>query len=54
MLKARSNDRETNMIIEEAARNLIDTIETDGYNSIEDWEVNELLEWTNMLNFDEY
>lgn len=53
MLKARSNDRETNMIIEEAARNLIDTIETDGYNSIEDWEVNELLEWTNMLNFDE-
>ena len=54
MLKARSSDRETNMIIEEAARNLIDTIETEGYNSIEDWEVNELLEWTNMLNFDEY
>jgi hypothetical protein len=54
MLKARSNDRETNMIIEEAARNLIDTIETEGFNSIDDWEVNELLEWTNMLNFDEY
>lgn len=53
MLKAKSNDKETNMIIEEAAKNLIDTLENEGLDSIEDWEVNELLEWTNTLNFDE-
>jgi len=54
MLKAKAGDPETKIIVEEAAKNLISTLESEGMNSIEDWEVNELLEWTNTLNFDDY
>jgi hypothetical protein len=53
MLKAKGGDPETKIIVEEAAKNIISTLESEGVNSIEDWEVNELLEWTNTLNFDE-
>lgn len=54
LLRAKTGDVETNMIIEEAAKSLIDTLDKDGLHTIEDWEVNELLEWTNALNFDDY
>ena len=52
MLKPKGDSDETNMIIEEAAKNLVEAFEKDGVNSVEDWEVDELLEWTNGLSFE--
>jgi hypothetical protein len=52
MLKPKGESDETNLIIEEAAKNLVEAFEKDGVNSVEDWEVDELLEWTNGLSFE--
>ena len=52
MLKPKGESYETNLIIEEAAKNLVEAFEKDGVNSVEDWEVDELLEWTNGLSFE--
>jgi hypothetical protein len=53
MLKAKGSDQETNKIIDEATKNLMDAYDSNELNLIEDWEVNELLSWTNGLNFEE-
>jgi hypothetical protein len=53
LLKAKGNTTETKRIVEEATINLMKAYEQDGANSIEEWEVDELIEWTNGLNYDE-
>ena len=54
MLKPKGDSVETNLIIEEAAKNLVEAFEKQGVNSVEDWEVDELLEWTNGLSFEKF
>ncbi|XP_070568593.1 uncharacterized protein [Ptychodera flava] len=54
MLKARSNDKETIALIEGAAQGMVETVEAEGPEALEEWEVDELLDWTNALNFDDY
>jgi hypothetical protein len=53
LLKAKGNTTETKRIVEEATINLMKAYEQDGASSIEEWEVDELIEWTNGLNYDE-
>ncbi|XP_062608849.1 protein MFI-like isoform X2 [Saccostrea cucullata] len=54
MLKAKSDDPETVNLIEGAAAGMVATVEKMGPDALEDWEVDELLDWTTSLNFDEY
>ena len=54
ILIPKGDTEETNNIIEEAARNLVDAYENNGAESVEDWEVDELIEWTNGLSFESY
>ncbi len=53
MLRANGTDADTNKIIDEATKNLMEAYDNNEINLIEDWEVNELLSWTNGLNFEE-
>ena len=41
-------------LVENAAEGLVKVYETKGMNAVKDWEVDELLSWTNALNFDDY
>lgn len=54
MLHAKSEDPETIELIEGAAAGMIATVDTQGPDSVQDWEVDELLDWTTSLNFEEY
>lgn len=54
MLRARADDRETVQLIQGAAAGMIATVEEQGPEALEDWEVDELLDWTTSLNFEEY
>ncbi len=53
ILKAKGNDPESNEIIEQTTKDLLDAFDTVGVENIDNWEVDELLNWTNGLNFDE-
>ncbi|WAR07132.1 MFI-like protein [Mya arenaria] len=54
MLKAKSNDQETIQLIEGAAAGMVATVENCGPDALEDWEVDEVLDWTTSLNFEDY
>ena len=55
MLKARfGDDLETEQVVQSVAEGMLTITETRGQDAVEDWEVDELLEWTNGLNFDQY
>ncbi len=54
MLKAKVDDQETVQLIEGAAAGMVATINKHGPEAVQDWEVDELLDWTTSLNFDEY
>lgn len=55
MLKARhGGDVETEQIVQSVAEGMLAITDTRGQDAVEDWEVDELLEWTNGLNFDQY
>ena len=58
MLRPTDNNPATQKLIDETAKSLLETIEIrddQEFNilSVEEWEVDQLLEWTNGLNFDE-
>lgn len=53
MLRAKASDYETIQLIEGAAAGMIATVEASGPDALEDWEVDELLDWTTSLNFEE-
>ena len=54
MLRARQGDRETEQVVQSVAEGMLTITDTRGQDAVEDWEVDELLEWTNGLNFDQY
>ena len=55
MLKARhGGDAETEKVVQSVAEGMLAITDTRGQDAVEDWEVDELLEWTNGLNFDQY
>nr|KAF6342571.1 hypothetical protein mPipKuh1_001639 [Pipistrellus kuhlii] len=53
-LEAKSTNLETLSLIHRASKGLIRSIENGGIDSVMEWEVDEVLNWTNTLNFDEY
>lgn len=48
------NDREMSRLINETTTSILRIFNTYGAQAVEDWEVNELLEWTDNLNYDDY
>lgn len=54
ILKANSDDQATISLVENAAEGLVEEYERKGLRGVKDWEVDELLSWTNALNFDDY
>ncbi|XP_064618017.1 protein MFI-like [Liolophura sinensis] len=54
LLKAKSEDKETIRLIEGAAAGMVATVDREGFDALEEWEVDELLDWTTSLNFEEY
>ena len=40
--------------IEKSLKGIVEVTDRKGFEAVEDWEVDELLEWTNGLNFDSY
>lgn len=53
MLGSKVDDPQTMELIEETAAGMVHSIDTFGMDSVQDWEVDELLDWTTTLNFDE-
>jgi len=53
-LITKTRDEKANMLVKKATEGIIRTYNKQGCDCIEDWEVDELLKWTNCLNFDEY
>ena len=52
--KQNENDKEMSRLINETTTSVLRIFRTYGADAVEDWEVNELLEWTQNLNYDEY
>ncbi len=40
--------------IEDSLKGIVQETDKKGYEAVDEWEVDELLEWTNGLNFDNY
>nr|XP_035120343.2 protein MFI [Callithrix jacchus] len=53
-LEAKSTHHETLGLIHTTTKDLIRAVEDGGIDSVMEWEVDEVLNWTNTLNFDEY
>ncbi|XP_059182720.1 protein MFI [Centropristis striata] len=55
-LQTRPEHRHGDMatLVEESAQEVMDAIEEKGEDEIREWELDELLAWTNTLNFEEY
>ncbi|XP_078513178.1 protein MFI [Lissotriton helveticus] len=53
-LHAETSEPNTAVLIQRATQGLINSAELHGPDSVMDWEVDELLNWTNALNFEEY
>ncbi|XP_041054966.1 protein MFI [Carcharodon carcharias] len=54
MLQAQTLDPNTAVLVHRATEGVINSVEQNGPNAVLDWEVDELLEWTNALNFEKY
>nr|XP_039247995.1 protein MFI-like [Styela clava] len=54
MLQVKIEDSETSELVKKAADGLINTVDSHGPDGVMDWEVDELLQWTTALNFDDY
>ena len=52
-MKTKVTDKETIQLIEGAAAGMVAAVEQEGPNAVQEWEVDELLEWTTTLSFDE-
>ncbi|XP_054988344.1 protein MFI [Sorex araneus] len=53
-LKANTTNYKTLSLINTATKGLIKAIEDSGIDSVMEWEVDEVLNWTNTLNFDDF
>uniref|UniRef100_H2YYQ0 Uncharacterized protein n=1 Tax=Ciona savignyi TaxID=51511 RepID=H2YYQ0_CIOSA len=54
MLHARETDQDTSDLVDRAAKGLVSTVDAKGPDAVMEWEVDELLQWTTALNFDDY
>lgn len=54
MLQVKLTDPETSDLVQKAADGLMNTVDLQGPDGVMDWEVDELLQWTTALNFDDY
>ena len=53
-MKQNENEKEMSRLINETTASILKIFNAYGASAVEDWEVNELLEWTHNLNYDEY
>lgn len=53
LLKCKNDDPETETMIQESAKSIIDMYHNNDLEKVEDWEVDQLLDWTNALSFNE-
>lgn len=53
MLKARTGDTEMVQLVEGTVAGMMAAVTDQGPQVLEDWEVDELLDWTTGLDFDE-
>ncbi|XP_063300980.1 protein MFI [Pelobates fuscus] len=53
-LRAQTTDPDTVILVQKATQGVINSAEQHGSGSVMDWEVDELLQWTNALNYEEY
>ncbi|CAF3953883.1 unnamed protein product [Rotaria sp. Silwood2] len=53
-LKENEDEKEMSRLINETTTSILRIYNAYGAEAVEDWEVNELLEWTHNLNYDEY
>ncbi len=51
-LKINEDDSNIKSLIESATKGVTDSSQTQLHESVDEWEVDELLEWTNGLNFE--
>ncbi|XP_066555296.1 protein MFI isoform X2 [Amia ocellicauda] len=54
ILQARTVQPDTAALVQKAAEGMMAAVDEMGPNHVLEWEVDELLEWTNSLNFEEY
>ncbi|XP_071990342.1 protein MFI isoform X1 [Engystomops pustulosus] len=53
-LHAQTTEPNTAVLVQRATAGVIQSVERQGIDAVLDWEVDELLNWTNALNYDEY
>ncbi|XP_053241751.1 protein MFI isoform X2 [Podarcis raffonei] len=53
-LQTKTEDTNATVLIQRAAEGLINTLKDEGIDNVMEWEVDELLKWTNALNYEEY
>ncbi|XP_073518526.1 protein MFI isoform X3 [Phyllobates terribilis] len=53
-LHAQTTEPNTAVLVQRATEGVIKSVEQHGAQAVLDWEVDELLNWTNALNYDEY
>ena len=53
-IKENENEKEMSRLINETTTSILRIYREYGAEAVEDWEVNELLEWTHNLNYDDY
>ncbi|XP_061484645.1 protein MFI isoform X2 [Rhineura floridana] len=53
-LQVKTKDSGATILIQRAAEGLIGTLEKEGIDNVMEWEVDEILKWTNALNYEEY
>uniref|UniRef100_A0A8C6Z9T9 Chromosome 11 open reading frame 65 n=1 Tax=Nothoprocta perdicaria TaxID=30464 RepID=A0A8C6Z9T9_NOTPE len=51
-LRAATEDPAAALRVQRAAESVVDAVEKQGSNSVTDWEVDEILRWTNALNYE--
>ncbi|XP_078259218.1 protein MFI [Rhinoraja longicauda] len=54
ILQAQTQDPNAAVLVQRATEGVINSLEQHGPNAVLDWEVDELIEWTNALNFEKY
>ena len=52
MLKSNEDEVDVNELVEAATKGILMIADEAGVDTIEDWEVDELLQWTKGLNYD--
>uniref|UniRef100_A0A8C3RP41 Uncharacterized protein n=1 Tax=Chelydra serpentina TaxID=8475 RepID=A0A8C3RP41_CHESE len=52
-LRVKTEDPTTTILIQRSAEGIVNAVEKGGADNVMEWEVDELLQWTNALNFEE-